>query len=289
MKTPCVPQNVTVDPVCDSNGVVASWSPSLVAEWFSLMATAGDGDVRTCRSSTNNCTLSHLNCGQIYNLSITASAGNCTSQASQQLSFHTAVPCEPQNMTVEVQCDTRTANISWLQSKGSLKYFTSAQTPKGDTLHCDTTGTSCSISGLTCGMLYNFTTQSSDGTCNSSYSVPIQKGAAPCPGLNVISSGNNSTSTDDLNVPELKSVHASGRSLLVEWTPVVGAQAYTLILTQDTPSPPVVNTLTLYQTNQATVSELSEGTVYCVSVAARDGSQQSAYSRPLCATTGLAG
>lgn len=89
LTAPCAPQNVTVNPVCDSNGMMASWSPSLVAESYSLTASGRDGDVQTCRSTTNNCTLLHLHCGQIYDVSITASAGNCTSLASQQVTFHT--------------------------------------------------------------------------------------------------------------------------------------------------------------------------------------------------------
>ncbi|KAL1249579.1 hypothetical protein QQF64_020584 [Cirrhinus molitorella] len=177
---PCAPQNITVNPVCDSNGMTATWSPSLVAESYSLTASGRDGDVRTCRSTANNCTLLHLHCGQIYDVSIIASAGNCTSQSSQQVTFYT-VPCEPQNMIVEVQCDTRTATLSWIEGQGSLQYFTKAQTMDGHTLLCDTTSTSCSIHGLTCGTLYNFTALASDGTCNSSLTVPIQRGAVPCP------------------------------------------------------------------------------------------------------------
>lgn len=80
-------------------------------------------------------------------------------------------------MSVAVQCDTRTAILSWEESQGSLQYFTWAQTMDGHTLHCDTTGTSCSLRGLTCGTLYNFTAQASDGTCNSSLTVPVQRGA----------------------------------------------------------------------------------------------------------------
>ncbi|XP_016331309.1 uncharacterized protein LOC107680061 [Sinocyclocheilus anshuiensis] len=176
---PCAPQNITVNPVCDSNGMTAAWSPSLVSESYSLTASSRDGDVRTCRSTANNCTLLHLHCGQIYDVSITASAGNCTSLASQQVTFYT-VPCEPQNMIVEVQCDTGTATLSWVEGQGSLQYFTTAQTMDGHTLHCDTTSTSCRIHGLTCGTLYNFSALASDGTCNSSLTVPIQRGAVPC-------------------------------------------------------------------------------------------------------------
>ncbi len=93
------------------------------------------------------------------------------------------MPCEPQNMIVEVQCDTGIATLSWVEGQGSLQYFTMAETMDGHTLHCDTTSTSCSIHGLTCGSLYNFSALASDGNCNSSLTVPIQKGAGIQPDL----------------------------------------------------------------------------------------------------------
>lgn len=86
-------------------------------------------------------------------------------------------------MTVEVQCDTRTATLSWVEGQGSLQYFTMAHTMDGHTLLCDTTSTSCSIHGLTCGKLYNFSALASDGTCNSSLTVPIQRGAGIQPDM----------------------------------------------------------------------------------------------------------
>ncbi|XP_051736094.1 fibronectin type III domain-containing protein 7-like [Ctenopharyngodon idella] len=460
---PCAPQNVTVNPVCDSNGMMASWSPSLVAESYSLTASSRDGDVRTCRSITNNCTLFHLHCGQIYDVSITASAGNCTSLASQQVTFHT-VPCAPQNMSVAVQCDTRTAILSWEESQGSLQYFTWAQTMDGHTLHCDTTGTSCSLRGLTCGTLYNFTAQASDGTCNSSLTVPVQRGAVPCPPgtvrvrthlmgdatlirvswnsvdcpnvtylvqvtghiqdnpqsnmdvssywtngnyfdfpvpcstsynvtvlaqnsagtsrpsqavtgvtvpcppMDVTFTGDHSSATvswsssvlstgykvyqlrsdgqvpvcltsdlscqvsgllasdvavtawngagesfaskvltgqtlnrqkrnlryaklnaaltpEQLSVPEVKVARVTGQSLQVEWSRVTGADSYTLILTEDTPSLPAEEVLSVYKTEITTVTDLKPATRYCVVVSAKHGSIQSAYSQPVCVTT----
>ncbi len=86
-------------------------------------------------------------------------------------------------MIVDVQCDTGIATLSWVKGQGSLQYFTMAETMDGHTLHCDTNSTSCSIHGLTFGSLYNFSALASDGTCNSSLTVPIQKGAGIQPDL----------------------------------------------------------------------------------------------------------
>ncbi|XP_022610760.1 fibronectin type III domain-containing protein 7-like [Seriola dumerili] len=44
-------------------------------------------------------------------------------------------------------------------------------------LHCHSTNPTCTIEGLDCGTVYNFSVQASDGTCNSSFSDPVQRGA----------------------------------------------------------------------------------------------------------------
>lgn len=79
---PCVPSNVSVLPSCDDNGAAVTWSSSLVATSYQLAATGRDGHVALCNSTENNCTLTHLHCGQPYSLSVTARGENCTSQPS---------------------------------------------------------------------------------------------------------------------------------------------------------------------------------------------------------------
>lgn len=79
---PCVPNNVSVLPSCDDNGATVTWSRSLVATSYLLTATGRDGHVAVCNSTENNCTLTHLHCGQPYSLSVTARGEKCTSQPS---------------------------------------------------------------------------------------------------------------------------------------------------------------------------------------------------------------
>lgn len=40
-------------------------------------------------------------------------------------------------------------------------------------LHCQSTNPSCTIQGLDCGGVYNFSVKASDGACNSSLSHPV--------------------------------------------------------------------------------------------------------------------
>ncbi|XP_041914101.1 uncharacterized protein LOC121678548 [Alosa sapidissima] len=181
---PCAPTGLSAQEACEQDVVVVSWTPSRVAHSYSLTAVGGDGDVRTCTSSVSNCTLSDLHCGQSYTATVTASGANCTSPPSAPLTFQ-SVPCEPENVTVDVQCETSSAILSWDASEGAVAYVGCAETDDGDMLYCHTMGTSCSIQGLDCGSFYNFSVQASDGVCNSSFSPPEKQGAVPCPPANI--------------------------------------------------------------------------------------------------------
>ncbi|XP_047231360.1 uncharacterized protein LOC124874162 [Girardinichthys multiradiatus] len=176
---PCVPSNVTVVPRCEDKGAVVSWAKSSVATSYQLMATGQDGHVMTCNNSVNHCSLADLHCGQTYGLSITAVGDNCTSYPSNS-SFRT-VPCAPSNLTVDVDCRTNYARLSWDYTKFAGEYFGHAASMDGETFSCDSSKTSCTLGTLQCGHTYNFTVKAFDGICNSSISLPLHEGAAPCP------------------------------------------------------------------------------------------------------------
>lgn len=88
------------------------------------------------------------------------------------------MPCEPANLTANIQCgNSSSASLSWAGSTGAVVYTGLAQSETGTTVYCETTHTSCILEGLVCGTVYNFTVQATDGLCNSSLSKPQTKGA----------------------------------------------------------------------------------------------------------------
>ncbi|MED6276970.1 hypothetical protein CHARACLAT_008397, partial [Characodon lateralis] len=90
-------------------------------------------------------------------------------------------PCAPSNLTVDVDCRTNYARLSWDYTKFAVEYFGHAASMDGETLSCDSSKTSCTLGTLQCGHTYNFTVKAFDGICNSSISLPLHEGAAPCP------------------------------------------------------------------------------------------------------------
>ncbi|XP_045905931.1 receptor-type tyrosine-protein phosphatase beta [Micropterus dolomieu] len=175
---PCAPDSVKVVTLCEKNEATVTWRNSLVATSYLLVATGRDGHVASCNTTMNNCTLARLHCGQSYSLSITASGDNCTSPPS--ISTFTTVPCVPSGLTVDIDCKTNFATLSWKASEGALEYFGRVQSMNRDTLFCHSSVTSCTFKGLECGGVYNFSVEASNSVCNSSFSAPLQMGAAPC-------------------------------------------------------------------------------------------------------------
>lgn len=87
------------------------------------------------------------------------------------------VPCDPASLTVTLDCNTNSASLSWDASQGAVEYFACAQSLDGDALYCSSTVNSCTIEGLECGDIYNFSVEASNGACNSSFSPPVEMGA----------------------------------------------------------------------------------------------------------------
>ncbi|XP_019712180.1 receptor-type tyrosine-protein phosphatase beta-like [Hippocampus comes] len=178
---PCPPSEVTVRASCEDHSALVSWTSSPVAATYYVVASAADGHTHTCSgSSSTNCSLSGLHCDEQYTVYVTASHENCTSMASHNVTFSTG-PCQPEGLSVAFHCSNESAVLSWTPSDNAVDYYGCAQTWSGEMLYCHSTYPTCTISNLNCGTLYNFTVQASDGTCNSSFSDPVQRGAAPCP------------------------------------------------------------------------------------------------------------
>jgi len=60
-----------------------------VAQSYLLTAVSRDGDLKTCNTSYNNCTLTDMQCSNTYNVSVLASNENCTSVPSTNVTFKT--------------------------------------------------------------------------------------------------------------------------------------------------------------------------------------------------------
>lgn len=77
---PCAPVNVNTTLLCGTDELMVGWSPASVPLNYSVTAVLLAADVNpvTCHTDSTHCTLSGLQCGQTYNVSVKASSGNCS-------------------------------------------------------------------------------------------------------------------------------------------------------------------------------------------------------------------
>lgn len=87
-------------------------------------------------------------------------------------------------------------------------------------------------------------------------------------------------------MPEVTVVRVEGATLHVEWAPVTGASYYTLIVKEDT-DPYLIKVALTVQGEVMDVPDLKPATHYCVTLSAKSSITQSAYSTPVCITSGV--
>lgn len=78
-KAPCAPLMLDVEMDCLSDSAWLTWEESAGAELYIATATDSDGQMYQCNSTENQCTVQELECGRLYNFSVTASNIQCDS------------------------------------------------------------------------------------------------------------------------------------------------------------------------------------------------------------------
>ena len=90
------------------------------------------------------------------------------------ISFLFAVPCVPSDVNVTVDCSDNTASVSWGAAQGATSYSVVAKSHQGVNSSCESTTTSCTLTNLTCGVVYEVQVVSRDDVCSSLPSAPVE-------------------------------------------------------------------------------------------------------------------
>ncbi|KAM8930644.1 uncharacterized protein RCH25_006549 [Pelodytes ibericus] len=243
---PCVPQNVSSSVICETNALLLSWNASSGATTYTATATGGQNHMVTDNIADPSCLLPSLECGEIYSVTVIAMNDECKSAESPPLKVLSA-PCSPLNLIATPQCPVIGASASWESSAGAKSYITAFTGPDGDGASCNTSDTSCSVSGLHCGQIYNVTVTAFDNNCHSLTTNSIQMSAAPCVPTNAKAE-----------------VDCAGNQINVTWTPSSGAESYTVTATGH-------NGHTLYcntTTNECNIMNVLCGDSYAINITA---------------------
>ncbi|KAG8556133.1 hypothetical protein GDO81_017929 [Engystomops pustulosus] len=178
MTAPCPLRDIITNVQCENNNALVSWTESKGAFYY-LATLSGNETISTCNSTTTNCSFLNLQCGQIYNISVMAVNDKCNSVLSPLSSFETA-PCQPQGLTIDLNCSSQTVSMFWEESNGARDYNILIESSNGAILSYTTNSTVFSSDVLACGQTYGFSVVAIGGTCNSSKSLTVYENSAPC-------------------------------------------------------------------------------------------------------------
>ncbi|EGW10947.1 Fibronectin type III domain-containing protein 7, partial [Cricetulus griseus] len=168
--SPRAPANIEV--FFDSGSLKASvsWTPTEGAFNYTVMASS-DSSQRSCSTALSSCSISALQCGTEYLISVSASndAGSSRSSAG---TLKTA-PCCPSDISAVLVSSDR-MEIAWSPVRGAELYETKA-TAGFSVVECNDTAPACTLSALDCDTKYNITVYSfsevrgSNLSCSSQY------------------------------------------------------------------------------------------------------------------------
>ncbi len=84
---PCAAENVAADIDCHNNTVKVSWNSAKGANLYMVTAVGADGHKASCESDGDQCDLMELQCGQMYNISLTAISDHCQTATQADVTF----------------------------------------------------------------------------------------------------------------------------------------------------------------------------------------------------------
>lgn len=76
-----------------------------------------------------------------------------------------AAPCAPTQLSVDSSCESNNISVSWQASQGSVSYTAVAENAAGLRWSCNTSSTTCQITGLPCGQQYQVYVAGFDEKC----------------------------------------------------------------------------------------------------------------------------
>ncbi|XP_060792637.1 fibronectin type III domain-containing protein 7-like [Neoarius graeffei] len=180
---PCPPSQVEATLDCDENRVLVSWlSSSFPGSYTASMVDQSEG-LLNCSTLNSSCWVPSLKCGQVYVVSVTYHNNMCHSRPSSPIQIN-SMPCVPTNMTVAKTCSNHTT-VAWQASLGAQTYSVIAMSSKGHQTTCSSNTTTCSLTDLHCGQVYNVSVVAINDACSSlqSQSATLQTG--PCAPFNI--------------------------------------------------------------------------------------------------------
>ncbi|KAE8611013.1 hypothetical protein XENTR_v10012303 [Xenopus tropicalis] len=180
---PCKPTQIKANSICYNNSMQMTWSKNQAfgIDMYLVQMQSSSGQQIACQSTSEVCIAEGIQCGTIYEVTVTAVSDNCESISS--IIYTDQVPCSPKQLTDTVAPDLVVLN--WNSVPGALNYTTEVSDGVIERHNCNTINTSCSMMDLLCGHQYSMLVTAFGQQC-SNVSNTHQFQTAPCVPQNVL-------------------------------------------------------------------------------------------------------
>ncbi|XP_076840115.1 fibronectin type III domain-containing protein 7-like [Brachyhypopomus gauderio] len=208
---PCCPANMTVWAPSPET-LEMEWTPVRGADSYQTWAAANGAPNVICNDTSPICVMSSLTCNTNYSVAVIPcnEIQGCNLSCSPQT--RETVPCTPVGVAIS-QSSSASISVTWSGSNMAANYTVTATNAQGSTCTCQSTGASCTVTGLLCGFSYQVyvTAATTAGQSIPSFSVPFE--TAPC-------------CPDNLTVTQVTQAFSN-----VTWSVARGAQSFIASLT----------------------------------------------------------
>lgn len=86
---PCTADNVEANMDCENNTARVSWPAAQGANSYVVTATGENGHQASCETDEHSCNVTELQCGQMYNVSLTSISDHCQTETNTGVTFST--------------------------------------------------------------------------------------------------------------------------------------------------------------------------------------------------------
>ncbi|TNN67818.1 Fibronectin type III domain-containing protein 7 [Liparis tanakae] len=177
---PCDPVNVTSVLQCGSDSAAVSWDAAAGAVRYTVHARLDGAQHSTsCSSSTTSCQLKQLQCGKVYNLTVTAEDDTCNSTGGISTPLMTA-PCAPSVHNSSLVCGSSSSSLAWRPMACATAYTVNATATNGHTASCSSATATCTLTDLLCSETYTTSIIARGGRCDSAPGSGANITTAPC-------------------------------------------------------------------------------------------------------------
>lgn len=230
---------------------------------YLVTASGGGGQTCTVTSPATSCTVTGLSSGGSYTFTSTATnVGGTSGSSVASASITLSAPGVPGTPTAIAGAGSATVSITPPSSGGTPSSYTVTSSPAGGTCTVTVPATSCVVSGLTPGTSYTFTATATNGLATSGASAASNAvtPTSPTPPTPVTPSA-----------PGSVSVVAGSGSATVSWSAPANPGSFAVTQYRVIASPGGASCLVPASSTTCTLSPLTNGTTYTVSVSALSG------------------